>query len=135
MKENIIKVFIVDDSLAFRKLLKWFIKLKPQLNIVGEAQSGEQLFERIPDTDTDIILMDINMPGIDGIQCTKTIKNLFANHIKVIALSDHNETDYMKSMIKTGASGYVIKSEMNNHLINAIESVNNGALYFPDLIK
>jgi DNA-binding NarL/FixJ family response regulator len=129
------KIFIVDDNETFRKVMLDFLNNYNEFEIIGEAADGFECLEKINDKHVDIILMDINMPKLNGIKTTKIINQKYANSIKVIALTQHDEFEYIKNMIESGAKSYVIKTEVGKQLITAIKKVMKGEMYFPNSAK
>jgi DNA-binding NarL/FixJ family response regulator len=129
-----IKIFIVDDSLKFRKAIKEFLRMKGYSCIVGEASNGEELLEKLKYKDIDIILLDINIPKINGIEIAKIINQKYRDNTRIIALSYYDDFLYMKCMIEAGALGYVVKSEVGNQLNLAISKVMEGKFYYPELM-
>lgn len=135
MNNNKPNIFIVDDSSSFRKVLKLYLTMKNVGNIIGEASNGQELLDVFPKLDIDIILMDLNMPILNGIETTRMVDELYHGHAKIIGLTENDEFDYMKSMIEAGASAYVVKSEMGTQLLEAINTAHEGGIFYPDLIK
>lgn len=129
------KIFIVDDNLTFRKVLLDFLDNTGEFEIIGEASDGIECLEKIEGKIIDIILMDIKMPKLNGIQTTKIINQKLSHHIKIIALTQHDDFDYIKNMIEAGAKSYVVKTEVGKQLVKAIKTVMKGEMYFPELMK
>lgn len=127
------KIFIVDDSAPFRKVVKTYLNLSNNYRIVGEASNGQELLDNIVVQNTDIVLMDINMPVLNGLETTKRINREYAKHLKIIVLSQNDDFEYMRSMIEAGVSGYVLKQKMRAQLIQAITNIMEGKTFFPDL--
>lgn len=125
--ENI-KIFVVDDHPIFINGIVSLLKGADGFTIVGTAVNGLELLEKIPSTQPDIILMDINMPVMDGVEATKKVKVQYPE-IKVIMLTMHNELRLIKELLEIGARGYVLKNISRDDLINAIEIVSNGRPY------
>ncbi len=128
-------IYIVDDSLAFRKVIKTYLGIKNCGIVVGEASNGQELLDVFAGLDIDIILMDLNMPVLNGIETTKIINQKHTDRVKIIGLTQNEEFNYMRSMIQAGAMGYVVKQEMGTQLIKAIETVAKGKIYYPELVK
>lgn len=99
-------------------------------NIVDGANNGYQVLEKLEaGTEVDVILMDINMPKLDGLGCTKMVRKKFPD-VKVIALSQYDEKRFVKMMVKNGASGYLLKDADKDILEKAIRKVHAGGQYF-----
>jgi DNA-binding NarL/FixJ family response regulator len=132
MKEiAVIRVFIVDDHLLVLQGLNLLLKDENAISICGTSQSGEEALEKLKKLDCEVVLMDINLPGINGIETCKKIKELYPN-IAVIGLSMNTEVSLMKLMLKHGASGYLLKNADKNELLKAIRTVHAGDRYLSD---
>ncbi len=127
------RIIIVDDNIKFRDVVRDYLMSKGEYTSVEVASSGEELLDDFQNKCFDIILMDINMPIMDGIETTKMIKRKYDTSAKIIGLSMHNDFLYMKGMIEAGASGYVVKINVGEQLINAINKVLENEMYFPEL--
>ncbi len=131
MKE--IKVLIVDDHSLVRQGLKQLIELEKDINVVALAGDGEEAISKVQQFKPDIVLLDINMPNINGIQTLRRLKDM-DNTIKVIMLTFHEDREYLFETINLGANGYVIKDAESESLIKAIRDVFNGESYiYPTL--
>lgn len=118
----IIRIFIYDDSLERRESLKALFGFNPELKIVGEAENCQNVLSEIEAFYPDVVLMDINMPEVNGIEGLKIIKN---NHpeIKVLMQTAFDDSDKIFTCIKNGASGYILKSDKPQRILQAIEEV------------
>ncbi|MCG0274868.1 MAG: response regulator transcription factor [Thermosediminibacteraceae bacterium] len=125
-----IKVIVADDHALVREGIVKIISLEPDIEVVGEAADGEQAVELAMNLDVDIVLMDINMPKINGIEATKLIKTR-KPQVNVIALTIHEQEDYLFEMIKSGVSGYVLKDVRPDELIVTIRRVAEGQAFMP----
>ena len=123
-----IKVFIVDDHEIIRRSLKMILKDASDLLVVGEAQDGKEAIEKIPDTDIDVLLLDMNMPGKCGIELMVDIKKL-KPEIHIIVLTIHPEDRFALKTLKAGASGYLCKDTALEELVNAIRKVHSKGRY------
>jgi two-component system response regulator DegU len=127
-----IKVMIVDDHNLVREGLKAVFSQGDEIEVVGEAGSGEQAIEMVDQVKPDVILMDISMPGMNGIQATKAIRDKHPD-AKIVILTMLDQEGYVYEAIKAGATGYMLKSTSSDELVNAIQTVNEGkALLHPD---
>jgi len=117
-----IKIFIVDDHEIMRKSLKLILKSETDMIIVGEAISGLDLLEKIKEVDCDIILLDLNMPGIDGLELIAELKKLKPK-LKILVLSIQPEKKYALSALNAGASGYICKDTALNELVSALRKI------------
>jgi DNA-binding NarL/FixJ family response regulator len=124
-----IKLLIADDHQLFREsLAKMFTG---SIQVIAEASDGEEALALIENTSPDVVLMDIGMNGMNGIDATRLINTRFPE-VKVIGLSMHAEKNYIKGMLEAGAKGYLLKSCTYTQLTAAINSVNRGYKYLTD---
>ncbi|MBX7204005.1 MAG: response regulator transcription factor [Bacteroidia bacterium] len=124
-----IKVAIADDHQMFIDGIKSLIKGNKTIQVVAEANNGEALLETLTKTPVNLILMDVNMPVMDGIETTKKVKELFPD-IKVIMLTMFGTRDYIEKLLRAGANGYILKNTGKEELTTAIEKVMQGESYF-----
>jgi two-component system response regulator DegU len=120
-----IKVLIVDDHALLREGLIKILSLEDDLKIIGEAGKGEEAIQLTRTLKPDVILMDINMPGVNGIEATKVIKGEFPS-IGIIALTIHDDEEYIFELVRAGVSGYVLKDIQPERLVTAIRDVAQG---------
>lgn len=120
-----IKVLIVDDHALLREGLIKILSLEDDLKIIGEAGKGEEAIELTRTLKPNVILMDINMPGVNGIEATKVIKKEFPS-IGIIALTIHDDEEYIFELVRAGVSGYVLKDIQPERLVSAIRDVAQG---------
>ncbi len=123
-----IKVFIVDDHEIIREGLKKILKEESDLQVVGEAQNGTELLEKIPHIECDIVLLDMNMPGRNGLDLLGDLKSLKPN-IHILVLSIHPEDKFALRTLKSGASGYLCKDTALEELVIAIRKVHTKGRY------
>ncbi|HVV55551.1 MAG TPA: response regulator transcription factor [Mucilaginibacter sp.] len=129
-----INLAIADDHKIFRNGLKATLEDNPDLNLIIEASNGKELIGQLATQVPDVILMDIKMPEMDGMQTTAYIHQHF-NKVKVLALSMHNEDKYIVDMMKAGASGYLLKNAEPEEIIEAILTVYNKGFYFNERLS
>lgn len=128
-----IKLFLVDDHKMIREGLKSFLAEQEDFEIIAEAENGKDCLNQLKDIKADIVLTDLNMPEMDGLELTKNIKAKYPN-IKVIALTMMGESQHIKQMLSEGAMGYLLKDCSEKELITAIKNVyNNGTYYSPEV--
>lgn len=123
-----INVLIVDDHQLFREGLVNLISESEEIEVIGEAENGQEAINRVKELKPDVVLMDIGIPVLNGIEATQIIKNDFPQ-VKIIAISMHSDKHYIKRMLTEGASGFLFKNCSYNQLIEAIYSVYNGDKY------
>lgn len=127
------KIYIVDDHELFREGIKLMLEKIRHIQVIGESPSGEQFLEALKHLSPDIVLLDIDLPGISGV--TACIRALAHNpEIRIIAISNHFEEHYYYQMLEAGARGYVAKQLSVSELLSAIDQVANGEFYFSDRI-
>ncbi|MEZ5012590.1 MAG: response regulator transcription factor [Bacteroidales bacterium] len=124
-----LQVVIADDHQLFRNGLKILLDAFDEFTVVGEAGNGEELLNIVRNCTCEIVLMDINMPGMDGIEATRRALKLNPD-LKVIALSMYGEEDYYYRMVDAGARGFILKDSDINDVRDAIITVAQGGNYF-----
>lgn len=126
-----INVFIVDDHEIFRNGLLTILKKAENIELVGEGGNGKELILKLEETKPDVVLMDIKMPEMDGIEATKKAIEIKSD-IKIIALSMFGDEEYLKKMISAGARGFLLKNVTRTILTHAIELVNAGGSFYSE---
>lgn len=134
MKAKKIGIFFVDDHQIVRDGIKKLLQVVPEITISGEASNGKELLKKIASTDTDIIIMDISIPDISGIELTKQICKKYPK-IKVLILSMYTKDIFIINAIAAGAKGYLPKNTTRDELIKAINEIYNGNEYYNDTIS
>jgi two-component system, NarL family, nitrate/nitrite response regulator NarL len=129
-----IKVLIADDHQMFVDGLKSLLEESTEINVVGEARNGKEVLEICNEKEVDIVIMDINMPVMDGIQTTKELLKKKPS-IKILGLSMFNDRDYIADMLKAGALGYILKNTGKENLLNAIRTLQSGASYLGEEVS
>jgi len=124
-----IKVMIADDHQMFVDGVKAILSQIENLEVIGEANDGEALLKLIAVNPPDVVLMDMNMPALNGLETTKIIVERYPS-VKVIMLTMHDSSDYIQRLIKAGANGYVLKNTGKEELKLAIETVHAGDSYY-----
>lgn len=120
-----VRVLIVDDQSLIREGLSMMLSLYDTVTVVGEAKNGREAIEFLENVDIDLILMDIRMPIMDGVEATKIIKDKYPK-IKVLILTTFNEDKYIFEGLRNGADGYLLKDLSSEELVKAIETVYQG---------
>lgn len=125
------KIIIVDDSSVFRDCLKDFFEKKSGYDVVGEYEDGSQLLENINMISSELILMDINMPIMDGIITTE---NLLWKHrdLKIIAVTCYHTTTFLTDLICAGFKACIFKDKIYDELEKTIQKVLQGKIHFPE---
>ena len=131
--KNLIKIMIADDHLMVREGIKQLLELDGDILVVAEADNGVQCLDMIKSEQTDVLLLDINMPNMNGLQVLKYLKKK-KSKVKVCILTIHNEIDYLAQAIDIGVDGYVLKDSESAVLKKAIYDIYNGESYIqPEL--
>lgn len=123
-----IKILLVDDHDIVRAGLEAILSAEPDFQIVGAARSGQEALALLEKDVPDVVLMDITMPDMDGLEATRRIK-MSCERAKVLALTIHEGQDYFFAMLQAGASGYVPKRAASEDLISAIRALAHGEIY------
>ena len=130
MAEKKISVIIADDHTLFINGLRMLLENEPDIEILKVAADGKELMGLLNDNSPDVILLDINMPGINGLEALRRIK-LYHHKIKVIMLSTYNEEHLIEKAKISGADGYLFKNVDKSELLNAMRTVFSGGTAFP----
>lgn len=129
-----IRILLADDHSMVREGLKQLLELEGDLEVVGEASNGIETLEKIRATKPDVLLLDVNMPVMNGLEILAKIKQEKIS-IKVLILTIHNEVEYLLKAVEIGCDGYILKDSSSTLLKRAIYSVYNGESYIqPNLI-
>jgi two-component system, NarL family, response regulator NreC len=128
------RVLIVDDHLIFREGLRSMIEKKPDIEVIGEAENGRKAIELTETLLPDVLIMDIVMPDINGVEATRQISGRHKN-IKIIGLSMHEDGRFAAEMLKAGASGFLLKDSAFEELVDAINTVRTDGIYLSSKIK
>lgn len=130
-----ISILIADDHMLLRQGIKNVLELEPDLTVIGEAADGEEAVRQALELQPDIILLDINMPRLSGLEAIKHMKAAQV-HFKVIILSIHDDENYVIEVVKSGAAGYLLKDVEPTMLVKAIRAVYEGESFiYPTLAK
>jgi len=128
-----IRILLVEDERLLRQLLRNMLQEQPDMEVVGEAGDGREAIELVRELKPDVVVMDITMPNLNGIDATKQIVREFPK-TKVTALSVHSSAMFVVDMLKAGAMGYVLKDSVFNELAECIRIVSNGSKYLSSKI-
>lgn len=130
-----IRLLLVDDHAVVRMGVRMLLDGEPDFDIVGEADSASEAINRIAQLNPEVVLMDIHLPDLSGIEATREIKRIYPE-TAVIALTIHESEEYFFKMLEAGASGYVPKRAAPEELITAIRAAARGDVYiYPSLAK
>ncbi|WP_423924647.1 response regulator transcription factor [Candidatus Palauibacter sp.] len=123
-------MLLVDDHPVVRAGLKALLESTEQVEVVGEATSGDEAVEKARTLEPDIVIMDLAMPGMDGVHATRRITEL-GLEAKVLVVTIHDEDEYLVSALNAGAAGFLNKSAADTDLIGAVEAIARGHSYLP----
>ncbi len=126
---NKLKILVVDDHKMIRDGIQSMLRKEKSYEVVGGASNGLEALRFIENNDVDLAIMDINMPEMDGVECTKVISDKYTN-VRVLTLTMHDEELYLAKMMEAGAVGYILKDLGQDELLNAINSIAQGKHYF-----
>ena len=130
-----IKVLIADDHTIVRSGVRLLLDAEPDIEVVGEALDGVQAVDLVAQLRPDVVLMDIAMPGLDGMEATRHIKDEWPE-VNVLVLTMHRRDEYFFEMLKVGASGYILKGAETNELIHALRVVARGEVFlYPTMTR
>ncbi|MEH2268747.1 MAG: response regulator transcription factor [Nostoc sp.] len=130
-----IKVLLVDDQSLIRQGLRALLELEPDLEIVGEAENGEEAINLVAEFQPDVILLDIRMPIMDGVAATREIQKRFVK-TNILVLTTFDDDEYVSAALKNGAMGYLLKDTPSEELAVAIRAVHKGYTQLgPGIVK
>ncbi|HEU4472197.1 MAG TPA: response regulator transcription factor [Flavisolibacter sp.] len=129
MRTAPIKIILADDHEIFRDGFRVMIKKQPSVQLLGEASNGEELISLTRELRPDVVVTDIKMPKLDGIEATKRLSSELP-HVGIIALSMFDEENLIVDMLEAGAKGYLLKNAHKDEIIEAIKTVNNDQTYY-----
>lgn len=128
------QIILADDHALFRNLMKQSIEVISDFRIVGEASDGFELLELLKTTKPDLIILDITMPNLQGIEAAREIKKTYPK-IKILVLTMHKSEDHLRSALAAGVDGYLLKEDAYEDLITAIRSIQQGKIYLSSLVS
>jgi DNA-binding NarL/FixJ family response regulator len=120
-----IRVLIVDDHAILREGVRALLALQADMEVVGEASDGQLALEQVQKLDPDVVLMDIAMPGLGGIEAALELRKRGAR-ARILILSQYEDREYVRRLLKAGVAGYVLKKSAGAELANAIRAVSRG---------
>jgi len=130
-----IKVLVVDDHAMFRQGICALVGSYEDLEVVGEAEHGREAIEKVRELSPQVVLMDIAMPIMGGLEATRRIQKEAPN-TKVLVLTQYDDSEYVLSLVRSGARGYISKTATSSELISAIRAVNAGEFFlYPSAAK
>jgi DNA-binding NarL/FixJ family response regulator len=127
------RIILADDHVLVREGIKRILQEDPRLTVVDETGDGVELLRLLEETTPDMIIIDISMPGLGGIEALKLIKDLYPQ-IKVLVLTMHKSKEYLYVAMENGADGYLVKDDANDVLHSAIKTIRRGKTFISPLI-
>ena len=128
-----LRVLLADDHVTVRHGLRLLIDGQPDMKVVAEASDGAAAVQRALEVKPDVVVMDISMPDLNGSHATETLKTLLPD-TKILILTRHTDTSYVQRLLRSGASGYVLKQSASEELVRAIRRVVTGQTYLDPAI-
>lgn len=132
--KNRIRIMLADDHPIVRNGIKDALSKQKNIEVVGEASNGTQVLRKAKELLPDIVLMDISMPGIGGLEATQRLRSTLPA-VKVLVFTMHDNKEYVLEIIRSGASGYVLKDTSTMELVKAIETVHRGGTFFSSKVS
>jgi DNA-binding NarL/FixJ family response regulator len=128
-----LRILLADDHAIVRQGLKLLIDNQSDMGVVGEAADGTDAVSQAKSLSPDIVVMDISMPGMNGLVATRTLKRMLPN-VAIVALTRHDDDTYLEELLRAGASGYVLKQSAPTDFLRAIRAVAAGGVYLDPAI-
>ena len=122
-----IRVLIADDHAILREGIRALLSATDDIEVVGEAADGKEAIEKVERLDPDVVLMDIAMPGLGGIEASIELKKL-GRRARILILSQYEDREYVRRLLKIGVAGYVLKKSAGSELANAVRAAHRGGL-------
>jgi DNA-binding NarL/FixJ family response regulator len=129
-----LKILLADDHVMFRRGVRKIIEGMERVEVVGEAGDGLELLRLLQTIKPDLVIMDISMPNLRGLEATREIKTIDAG-IKILILTMHKEREYLYHALTAGAEGYLLKEDADGELISAIETLRRGGTFISPLLS
>lgn len=123
-----LRILLAEDHETIRDGLKLLINSQPEMEVIAEADNGQTAVRLSQELSPDVVVMDVSMPKLNGIQATKKLKQIRPD-LKILILSRHKESGYLQQLLSAGASGYVLKQSKSAELLRAIRAVHDGLTY------
>jgi DNA-binding NarL/FixJ family response regulator len=124
-----LRILLADDHKIVREGLRTLINSQPDMQVVGEAANGKEVLVKARELKPDVVVMDLSMPELNGLQATERLK-IERPEMKVVALTAHEDEAYLRQLCKVGAAGYVLKRSAGDELVKAISEVAKGGVHY-----
>ena len=129
-----LRILLADDHVMFRRGVRRIIETMDNVEVVGEAGDGIELLKLVKDLDPDLVIMDISMPNLRGLEATREIKCIHSQ-LKVLILTMHKDREYLYHALTAGAEGYLLKEDADGELISAIDTLRKGGTFISSLLS
>ena len=129
-----IRILITDDSADWRRQVRLLLQAQPEWQVIAEALDGSEAVQKVEELMPDLILLDIGLPKLNGIEAAGRIRQLFPNS-KIVFLSQNNDRDFVRAALSTGALGYVCKADAEGELLHAVETALRGKQFVSGSLK
>lgn len=129
-----IKVIIADDHEIVLEGIASLVNPKDGIQVVGEAKNGHEVLQILGEKEADLVVLDIEMPGMDGIETTKIIRKQFPR-VKILMLTMYNDINFIRKLIEIGANGYILKNKGKEELVYAVQAIYKGEEYYGDEVS
>lgn len=126
MVQTTIKVVIAEDSDIVRKGIKQLLKKAQDIELIGEARNGLEALQIVGEVQPDVLLLDVEMPFLNGIAVTRILKTSGPAKTRILVLSAYNDKEYIREMLLNGASGYLLKDEAPERIVQAVQGIASG---------
>ena len=123
-----LRILLAEDHVTVREGLKLILNAQPDMEVVGEAEDGHDAVARARQLSPDIVVMDISMPGLNGLKATRALQEC-CPALKILTLTRHADDGYLQQMLRAGVSGYVLKQSRSSELLHAVRSIAAGGKY------
>ena len=125
---------LADDHVMFRKGVKRIITGVDDFEVIGEANDGRELLDLLQTTDPHLIILDISMPNLRGLEATREIKQIYP-HIKILLLTMHKKKEFIQQAMAAGADGYLLKEDADTELLKAVKTIREGNTFISSLLS
>jgi two-component system response regulator NreC len=132
--EHAVRVLLADDHAAVRLGLKTLMEKDPAMEVVGEASNGEELVRLLKKHECDVVVTDLSMPGMDGIEVLEEVRANYPD-VRVLILSMHQDREMLKKAVSKGVDGYLLKNEVLENIIDAVKKIHAGNRVYSEALK
>ena len=127
-------IVLADDHALFRKGVRKIIEEVADLKVVGEVKDGLEILELLKNTSPDLVILDISMPNLRGLEAAREIKGLYPQ-VKVLLLTMHKKKDFLQQGLEAGVDGFLVKEDADTELLQAVQSIRRGEKYYSPLLS